>query len=385
MRTKKPNDSDFFDSHQIEFYSGSIVIGILLSWLLPTADFSAPALAFILPVLLFVTFLQVPVSKVIEGAKSGRFIAALLIGNFVFIPFLVFILFWLGGLFFNNLLGLAYPLDISRSTVPYYVFTFFGAILLCAPCVDYVVSFCRIAKGDSASLTAALPILLIIQFVFFVYFLGRTVVTGQAESVGYQKLNELLDTFLLVFVVPLSLAGILQAASYRNQMITRSVEAVKNSAVFITSVTLLIIAAYAFSEIFSIFQHQSDCFYDFGAPEGGICEHINLFGPLLYGISIYAIYACLAPVAGFLTAKLFQLNQKQAIAISFSVSTRNSLVILPLLLLISSESEKGLIAVIVLTQTIVELVAEVFYVRCIPLLVKKYFRFQEVKSEDGKQ
>lgn len=59
---------------------------------------------------------------------------------------------------------------------------------------------------------------------------------------------------------------------------------------------------------------------------------------------------------------------KQAIALSFSPSTRNFLVILPLLLVISAESEKSLVAAVVLTQTFVELFAEPIYLHLIPLL-----------------
>lgn len=358
---------EFFENNQIKFYSLAILFGVILAFLSPMADFFAVALNFILPVLLFVTFLQVPFTSVIHGAKSGRFIMALLVGNFVFIPLVVFLLYWSGLFILHSLFGLDQLSVISHPNNLFLIFTVFGSILLCAPCVDYVVSFCRVAKGDSASLTAALPILLIIQYVFFVFLLGSTILTGRAPSGEYQQLNELLATFLSVLIAPLCLGWLFEAASRHNRTIASSTILMKNSVVIITALTLLIIATYAFSEIFSLFHDHF--------------EHTGLAISFIYGVSFYAIFACLAPFVGAASAKLFKLEQKQAIAVSFSVSTRNSLVILPLLLLISIESGKGLVAAVVLTQTCVELVAEVFYVRFIPHLVKRYFLFQEKKRE----
>lgn len=113
----------------------------------------------------------------------------------------------------------------------------------------------------------------------------------------------------------------------------------------------------------------------------GGCENHKLFGALLYGIVFYGIYGCLAPFIGLLAAKLLRLHEKQAIAVSFSVSTRNSLVLLPLLLFITPASAQNLVALVILTQTCVELVAEVFYVRLIPLFAKKHFGHQESGCE----
>lgn len=82
-----------------------------------------------------------------------------------------------------------------------------------------------------------------------------------------------------------------------------------------------------------------------------------------------------------LTAKIFKLAQPQAIAVIFSLSTRNSLVILPWLLFMFSKSVEGQIAVVILTQTCIELIAEIFYVQLIPRYVKKHFGCQETELE----
>ncbi|WP_279091004.1 hypothetical protein [Bartonella apis] len=183
-------------------------------------------------------------------------------------------------------------------------------------------------------------------------------------------------------------------------MISVSNSFMKNSAVIVTSLTLVILATYAFSEIFSIFggdchelttempSHNvvgeltnGDSLTTHADGFDGRCENHKLFGALFYGIVFYGIYGCLAPFIGFLAAKLLRLHEKQAIAVSFSVSTRNSLVLLPLLLFITPASAQTLVALVILTQTCVELVAEVFYVRLIPLFAKKHFRHQESGCE----
>lgn len=54
---------------------------------------------------------------------------------------------------------------------------------------------------------------------------------------------------------------------------------------------------------------------------------------------------------------------------AFSTSTRNSLVVLPLALALP-EPISGLAAAAVITQTLVELVGELIYLRAIPALVR---------------
>ena len=158
METEHRDWFVFLEKHQIKFYFLAILGGTAIGYLFRVASSANEVLNFILPVLLFVTFLQVPVSSVIDNLGNKRFVAALLVGNFVFIPILVALLLLIGaGLFFQLSDPSHSPYEQSLQA-PYLAFAFYGMILLCAPCVDYVVSFCRLAKGDSSSLTAALPV-----------------------------------------------------------------------------------------------------------------------------------------------------------------------------------------------------------------------------------
>ncbi|MEE8559517.1 MAG: arsenic resistance protein, partial [Alphaproteobacteria bacterium] len=55
-------------------------------------------------------------------------------------------------------------------------------------------------------------------------------------------------------------------------------------------------------------------------------------------------------------------------ALVFSASTRNSLVVLPLAL--AAPFGGGLVAAVVVTQTLVELLGELVYIRAIPRIIR---------------
>nr|WP_281432828.1 hypothetical protein [Bartonella apihabitans] len=390
METEHRDWFVFLEKHQIKFYFLAILGGTAIGYLFRVASSANEVLNFILPVLLFVTFLQVPVSSVIDNLGNKRFVAALLVGNFVFIPILVALLLLIGaGLFFQLSDPSHSPYEQSLQA-PYLAFAFYGMILLCAPCVDYVVSFCRLAKGDSSSLTAALPALLIIQLAFLILFSSGWFYDEQNMQATRPDIIDFIISIFQVLLVPLALAWILQSISRYNKVVEYSTSFMKNSVVMITAFTLMIIAAYAFSELFSIFDDNGYAFTKRSADEAtGIYENTTDYGSsekaqlhaFIYGIAFYGLYACLAPFVGFFTAKLFKLCRKQEIALSFSVSTRNSLVLLPFLLTISPADEQALVAAVVLTQTCVELVAEIIYVRFIPCYVKKHVRSREIECE----
>ena len=390
MKSERRGWFVFLEKHQIEFYFLAILGGTAIGYLFRVSSCASSVLNFILPVLLFVTFLQVPVSSVIDNLGNKRFLAALLVGNFVFIPILVALLLLIGSGFFYQLSDLFRFPDELNSTTPYLAFAFYGMILLCAPCVDYVVSFCRLAKGDSSALTAALPVLLIIELAFIMLLGTGQFYDEQNMQATRPELVEFIKSIFRVLIFPLALAWILQSVSRYNKIVAYSTCFMKNSVVVITAFTLMIIAAYAFSELFSIFDDNGYAFTKISAEKAtGIYENTTDYGSgektlshaFIYGIAFYCAYAVFAPFVGFFTAKLFKLSRKQEIALSFSVSTRNSLVLLPFLLTISPADEQALVAAVVLTQTCVELVAEIIYVRFIPCYVKKHVRSRELECE----
>lgn len=378
--------ANFFDQYQISFYVCAILLGGLCAYFSSTNYLGLSAVESVLPILLFVTFLQVPAAEITRGLKSRRFIAALIVGNFIFIPIVVsaiFIIFhFMQQLAVQNGLLLA---DNNGPELGYIAF-----ILLLAPCIDYVVSFCRNAQGDSARLSASLPLLLFIQLI--VLFILLNVFAGKLHiaTTGISHLGLIIHNFGMTLLLPLALAWLLQWLAKYNRAVLITANFCKNTVVLVTASVLFIISAYSLSEIFSEFHigwAASRIADTLNAPEthrpdmivNGIKNIHNLpqtFGKskislyyLVGFIGLYVTYAFLAPIAGLITAKLFHLPRSQAIATIFSVSTRNALVLLPLLLSVAG-NHKELVAVIILTQTCVELVFEILYVHFIPRLVK---------------
>src|SRR5690606_34808672 len=97
-----------------------------------------PALAF----MLYVTFLQVPLVDLGQALKQTRFMAVLLLSNFVLMPALVF-----------ALAGLLPDEPMLRLGV---------MLVLLAPCIDYVVTFAHQGRADARALLASTPVLLLV-------------------------------------------------------------------------------------------------------------------------------------------------------------------------------------------------------------------------------
>lgn len=92
--------------------------------------------------MLFVTFLQVPLADLGRAFLRVRFVAALLVFNFVAIPVLVF-----------GLLQFVPAEPMVRLGV---------LMVLPAPCIDYVVTFAHIGRADARLLLASTPALLVL-------------------------------------------------------------------------------------------------------------------------------------------------------------------------------------------------------------------------------
>jgi ACR3 family arsenite efflux pump ArsB len=81
----------------------------------------------------------------------------------------------------------------------------------------------------------------------------------------------------------------------------------------------------------------------------------------LRAVPVYAAFALLAPLLGWWVARRAGLAAPGARAVAFSAATRNSLVVLPLALAVPGAVP--LLPAVVVAQTLVELVAELFYIR----------------------
>ncbi|MDO8942012.1 MAG: hypothetical protein Q7U75_02455, partial [Desulfobacterales bacterium] len=271
-----------------------------------------PALA----AMLFVTFLQVPLAELGRAFARGRFLAALLTANFVAVPLLV-----------AALVNFLPSEDLVRLGV---------LLVLLAPCVDYVVTFSHIGRADARLLLAATPTLLIVQMVllpgYLAFFLGN-------DAATLVQPGPFVEAFVWLIATPLALAAIVQVWAARSAAGKTMLAALTVLPVPATALVLFFVIAAVLPQLGSSWDAA------------------------LRVTPIYVAFAVVAPLLGWATGRLFRVDTSAARAVAFSTGTRNSLVVLPLALAVPGAMP--LLPAVIVTQTLVELVAELVYVKWI--------------------
>ncbi len=314
---------DTLEHNQIALYFVVVLLAIVFGLLAPSLAHGlnvlvTPAIA----VLMYAMFLQIPFLELRQGLGNKRFLSALLLANFVLVPLLVWVL--------------------TRGLVERPALLVGALLVLLTPCIDYVVVFTHIGKGDSRLMLAATPMLLLLQLALLPVYLG--LILGAQSSVVVQA-QPFFEAFLLLIVVPMVLAVLTPSLAKKSAI----VDAWNNAwALLPVPAMALVLWLVIGSQITSV------------------VRDIDLLLPV---IPVYVGFVVLAPLLGMLASRLFALPAPAARAVTFSTSTRNSLVVLPLALALP-EDVRGLAATAVILQTLVELVGELLYIRLIPALVR---------------
>ncbi|GAA1480158.1 arsenic resistance protein [Gordonia sinesedis] len=304
-------------------YVGAIAVGAVVGLLAPSiSPHLDSAITPLLAALLFVTFLQVPASRVRAALGDVRFTLALLVVNFVAVPLVVAVLLRLVG-----------PDDDA-------VRLGMLLVLLC-PCVDYVMVFSGLAGGRADALLAATPLLLIGQFVLLPGYLLLFVGDDLARSIDPQPF---LVAFASLIAIPLAAAWTLQAAARRSSVAAHTIGRLGMTMVPLMAAVLAVVVASQITRV-----------------EG----HVAV---LLSAVAVYGLFLAVMPPVGDVVARVAGLDAPARRAVVFSGATRNSLVVLPLALALPSGSERA--AAVVVTQTLVELLGMVIYVRLVPRFVR---------------
>ncbi|QUW66612.1 arsenic resistance protein [Pseudomonas synxantha] len=313
---------DALEHNQIPFYFVAILLAVACGVFAPLVAHGLSALITpAIAVLMYAMFLQIPFLDLRQGLGNIRFVSALLLANFVLVPLLVWALT-------RGLLG--HPGLLV------------GALLvLLTPCIDYVVVFTHIGKGDSRLMLAATPLLLLLQLALLPVYLGFML---GAHSGVVVEIGPFIEAFLMLIVMPMLLAVLTAYLARRSRLVDKWSSAWAWLPVPAMALVLFVVIG---SQITSVMRD---------------------FDLLLPVLAIYLGFVLLAPLMGILAARLFALPAPSARAVTFSASTRNSLVVLPLALALP-EDMRGLAAAAVILQTLVELVAELVYVRLIPAVV----------------
>ncbi len=312
------------ETNQAYIYFFAVMIGIILG-LSSTAiatffkALTTPAII----ILMISMFCQLPLNNLKSQFTNLKFIIVLLLSNFIFIPLLVWILITI----FNIQSG---PIQLGLY------------IVLLMPCIDYVIVFTSLGKGNATMLLICTPLLLIVQIIllpiYFTIFLTHSVT-------NYIDLTTFLFAFIFFILIPVIIALILQKFSQINKGLNNLNQAI--SWLPVPMMALVLIAVIASQISF-------------------VTKDLTVIYRI---IPIYICFAIVAPIIGNLCAKLFKLDVELRRTIAFSATTRNSLVVLPLALTLPQNLALTVTSIIV-TQTIIELIFEVIYIQVIPKLIK---------------
>lgn len=311
---------EWWDRQQVPLYLLAIGVGAVLGLSAPQLG---PALELgiepILMLLLFATFLGVPLVEVARSFGDFRFLGTVLVANFVFVP--------------------AIAWALSRFVADDKALLLGVLLVLLTPCIDYVIVFTGLAGGARSRLLAAAPLLMLAQILLLPVYLFLFV---GAEVLSVIEIGPFAKAFFLLIVLPLTAAAAVQSVSRRHQ-VGRAVEEVMAGAMVpLMMATLCVVLG---SQIAAV-----------GSQIGSLARVVPL----------YVVFVVAALAIGRLAGRITGLDVPSTRAVMFSAATRNSLVVLPLALALPAPL--GIAPLAVVTQTLVELVAMVVLVRLVPML-----------------
>lgn len=308
------------ERQQVWCYLGAIVVGLIVGTVLPGAGHVFEVLLWpVLSLLLYVTFIQVPLTSIAAAFKDTRFLLAALIGNFAILPLLVWALVQF------------LPADEAIRL---------GLLLvLLVPCTDWFITFTQLAKGDTARATAVTPLNLVLQLLLLPLYLW--LMTDGAFTAVFTPAD--IWPALLVVLVPLAAAGLSELWFRRQPARERVRERLGWGPVPLLALVVFMIAA---------------------AHVGAAREAIDVL-PVVIAAALAFLAAAL--VVAKLIGLAFKFPAAQGRTLAFSFGTRNSFVVLPFALSLPAGWE--IAAIVIVMQSLVELLGMVFYLWFIPRIL----------------
>ncbi|PRY66692.1 ACR3 family arsenite efflux pump ArsB [Vreelandella songnenensis] len=306
------------EKHQGWLYLACIGLGLVTGIHLPALAQAFEQLLWpLLGLLLYATFTQIPLPSVARSVTDGRFIVALLVGNFIAIPaFLALCVLWL---------------PLSPAVLA-------GVLLvLLVPCTDWFISFTHLGKGNTPQAVAAAPLLLLIQIIalpaYLWLFLG-------AEWFQWALSASLLSAFAGLILLPLALAWLTEHAGSRHVCIKSATHHLGLLPVPLLALVVLIIAASQVSSLSGLYPVMAQVM------------------PIFIGFLLFAGWL------GRTLGRLFRLPTASARTLAFSFGTRNSFVMLPVALALPEALQ--IAVVVIVFQSLVELFGMIVFLRWVP-------------------
>ena len=314
---------------QVLVYAAAIAAGIAIGLGAPSAGaVLARGLWPLLGMLLFATFLQLPLADLGGALQQRRYLAALLLGNFVAVPVVV----W----------GLSQFIPDD----PALRLGFFLVMLV--PCTDWFTTFSHLGRGDGRLALASTPVLLLLQMTLLPGFLWLFL--GSEATAGIRA-RPFVQAFLGIIVVPLVLALAVERIA-RHRPRWRGLQG--KSAwlpVPLLGLVLLVITA---SEIHGV---------------------IGALPSLAVVVALFVVYLVVMPAVAIGLSRAFGLAGSSTRTVIFSLGTRNSFVVLPLVL--AWPGAGPVAASVVVIQSLVELCGMLAY-----LTVARHMRLRDRLDSD---
>jgi arsenite transporter len=313
------------ENNQVWLYVIVLMIAAGVGLIVP--DFGAQldaTISFVIAILMYSMFSQIPFTSLKESFANRRFIWALLTVNYIAVPIVVWLL--------SKLLPEYPPLLLGVYLV------------LLTPCIDYVIVFTALGRGNEKIILVSTPILFITQILLLPLYLLLFIEDDAAEIVDP---GPFLEAFFGFIVIPLGLAIALQIFAKKSLVGNKIIDISAWLPVPFMALTLFVVVS---SQI------------------GKLSTYIDV---IIKVIPIYIAFMIIMPIITRFIAKWFKLDIGSGRALIFSGATRNSLVVLPLALAFP-DNLSTLVAAIIVTQTIVELAGELIYIRLVPnILLRK--------------
>lgn len=313
------------ENNQVWLYVIVLMIAVGFGLLIP--DFGAQldaTISFIIAILMYSMFSQIPFTSLKESFANRRFFGALLTVNYIAVPIVVWLL--------SKLLPQSPPLLLGVYLV------------LLTPCIDYVIVFTALGRGNEKIILISTPVLFITQMLLLPLYLFLFIGNDAANIVDP---GPFLEAFFGLIVIPLGLAIALQIFAKKSIVGNKIINISAWLPVPFMALTLFVVVS---SQI------------------GKVSTYIDL---IIKVIPIYVAFMVIMPIISKFISKWFKLDIGSGRALIFSSATRNSLVVLPLALALPNNLST-LVATIIVTQTIVELAGELIYIRLVPnILLRK--------------
>lgn len=307
------------EQHQVWIYLAAIAGGLALGSIAPALGVYFEATLWpVLAALLFVTFVQVPLLHVSEAFRDGRFVLAVVIGNFLLVPIAV----WLMLQFL--------PADPALRL---------GVLLvLLVPCTDWFITFTQLAGGNTARAIAVTPLNLFLQILLLPLYLWLMMPASDFSAAINPE--TMLPAALLLIGLPLLAAALTERWS--EAQATRSIWRHRLGALPVPLLAFVVLMI-ACIQVGTVRQAGS-----------------LLLTLLPIFIGFLLITALLAKV---ISASL-QLPNQSGLTLAFSMSTRNSFVVLPFAMALPTGWE--VTSIVIVFQSLIELLGMLIFLRWLP-------------------